>query len=342
MKTEDFASKWAVVITVSEPSELVLANVAHHLTHGASEIFVYLDTPDAELEAVLAAHPACHVALCDAAYWQVQHGMKKPPARHTRRQTLNADLAAKTTRAAWLLNIDADEFLWCEGRFADILTTVPESAGWIKLRPWERRRFAGRAEGLFDGRFLGLHVLPSERPLTEGGFTGHLVGKACVRTGRGYALTLHNPRIGPVKERSIPKSFEDDNAYLLHFDGLTPLHWASKLLRRAEKGPEYVRNNYRGKRLRQIYLAAQTCGDPANLAKLQNEVTYISPERAEVLTGEGMLRMLDLQIPQALNTQFSNEVVDLTTQHFDKKIAPLLDQLRARVAARGDVWGVGK
>lgn len=340
MNTEDFPFEWAVVMTVSEPSELVLANVAYHLAQGASEVFVFLDTPDPLLEAALNAHPKCKAMHCDSEYWQVRHAMKRPPARHTRRQTMNADLAATITNCAWLLNIDADEFLWCEGAFSSLLAEVPKDAGWVKLRPWERRRdWGAKLEGLFDGHFLALNSQPDEGPLTEGGFTGHVVGKGCVRTNRGYSLTLHNPRIGPVSEKKIPRAYENETAFLLHFDGLTPLHWANKLLLRAERGAEHVQKNYRGKRLRQIHLAAYCVGDRQKLMALQEHLTGFSPEHTEVLLGEGKLRNLNLSIPAALAKHFPNETRELSTVQFDAKLISEFEKMCARIKNMGDVWG---
>lgn len=339
MHVDANTATWGVVLTASEPKDLILAQVAHHLQLGASEVYVFLDTPEIDNFVFSAAHDRCHVVLCDANYWKSEHGMDKPPARHTRRQSLNAAWAQARTEVAWLLNIDADEFLWCTRPFGQILAGVPERAGWLKLMPSERRRrFDAGDEEILAGQFLGLTTHADEGPLTEGGFTGHVIGKSCVRMGRGYTMTIHNPRIGDTSDRKLPPAFVSRHAELLHFEGITPLHWASKLLRRARRGPQYVRNNYAGKRRRQIFLAAQVASDLDQIKSLQRRLTGLSAQETAELEDAGILRNYDLQIERSITAQFPGVAYDLSTQGFDAKIEPLIEGVVAQVLAKGADW----
>jgi hypothetical protein len=331
MNTEVFAQSWAAVLTVSEPRELVLANVAHHLSLGAQEVFIFLDTEDADLEVRLRSHPKCIVRNCDAAYWLEFHARKIAPSHHTRRQTLNADLAAQETTSGWLLMIDADEFLWCTAEFGQILAEAPQEAGWLKTMPWERRFVEGQPQkDILDGQFLAFNNEVMRSALTQGGFTGHVAGKPCARMGQGYKMSIHNPRIGRIVDGNVPLKEDDERAFLLHFDGLTPLHFASKLLRRAQRGPNYVINNYRGKRRRQIALAAKTVASLAGLARLQGDIA--GPLE------DGDLRAVDMRIAESLVTQFPSAFVDLSAAQFDQALAPDLADMRATVESWGDVW----
>lgn len=339
MNAEVLAPTWAVVMTVNDPKELVLANVAHHLWIGAQEVFVFLDAPDAELEAVLAGHERCAVMRCDETYWRKVHALKTPPRRITRRQSLNAGLAATRTNADWLVSLDADELLWCDGDFTTVLAGVPDKAGWLKLPPWERKLDMSIAQQtIFDGGFIGFQKDAEVAGYTQGGFTGHVVGKACVRMGRGYNIAIHNPRIGPIKDKKIPPSHSDSRAFLLHFDGLTPYHWGYKLLFFASQGVDYVRKNNFGKRRRQIGLAARAAQDDHLLQGLLLEIGGISPQEASRLDDLGLRRDLHLGIKDAVRAEFPNIALDLSAAGYNALIEARFEAIRKKVVEMGDVW----
>ncbi|WP_380057807.1 glycosyltransferase family 2 protein [Falsihalocynthiibacter sp. SS001] len=314
---------WAVALTAAEPAALVLANVAHHLATGAAEVFVFLDVENADLSRTLSAHPRVTVENCDADYWTRVNGRR--PKLHTTRQKLN--LAEVRTRCDWLLNIDADEFLWCEEEFTQILARVPDSKGWLKILTRERRRIAGRTPlDIFEGVFVAREG--EALALTDGGFTGHVVGKSCVRMGRGYELRLHSPQQAG-EEKWVPREVSQD-AVLLHFDGLTPLHWASKLLLRAQLGPEMVRKNYHNKRRLQIVKAAQAVPDIAEIEALQTRLASVA-EGADALE-------VDLDLARKVAFAFSDAKVDLSVASFDAIIRPRVDEMMTKVEPNDPEW----
>jgi hypothetical protein len=151
-------------------------------------------------------------------------------------------------------------------------------------------------------------------------------------------MTIHNPRIGDTADRKLPPAFVSNHAQLLHFEGITPLHWASKLLRRALRGPQYVRNNYAGKRRRQIFLAAQAATDIEQIKSLQRRLTGLSAEETSAFEAAGILHDYDLQIERAIAEQFPNAAVYLSTQGFDATIKPLVDTLVAQIVAKDADW----
>ncbi len=83
--------------------------------------------------------------------------------------------------------------------------------------------------------------------LTRNGFLGHVAGKAATRVGPRHTIGLHRPQGLSDQQRRYPITRESDSSVILHFDGMTQLHWIYKRLRAAERkrqGPE-VRYNMR-------------------------------------------------------------------------------------------------
>ena len=230
---------WAVVATVDEPAALVAAFVAHHLAQGACALDIFLDQPDAEAEALLARFPRCTVTVCDAAYWAASKRGKRP-AVHTSRQSYNAGQVYARTQADWLLHCDADEFVRDGAALVAELASAPAKAMYMRLLMAERAYPEGAiGESIFSGLFrFALPDYELDGPMVYAemidffhfGLTGHKAGKALVRTGAGMEMAIHAPR-GKQPHRVI------QTTRLLHFDGLTPLHFMLKLLRRANEPP---------------------------------------------------------------------------------------------------------
>jgi len=89
------------VATVNEPAQLGLAFAAYHLGLGAQEVFIFLDTPDPEAEALLKDLPGCHVTVTDDAYWAANPDGHRVP-RHITRQMRNAHKAYADGTVDWL------------------------------------------------------------------------------------------------------------------------------------------------------------------------------------------------------------------------------------------------
>jgi hypothetical protein len=235
--TQHLAS-WAVVATVDEPPALLQAFVAWHLSLGASQVNLYFDRPDDPAVDLFAQVAEVAVVRCDAAHW-ARLG-KRRSDKHQNRQARNATDAYRNVETAWLLHCDADEFL---------RPTLPVGVSLEQVYPWidcavvpvlERVHVAGDAPAdMFGGAFrrpfkgkadAGRDSFGPDYDLTLRGMTGHAIGKAFTRVGRDLDVSIHRARAGKVEVRTEPLP----QVELLHFDGLTRLHWVYKLLRKAD------------------------------------------------------------------------------------------------------------
>ncbi|MCC6002401.1 MAG: glycosyltransferase family 2 protein [Pararhodobacter sp.] len=229
--------EWAVVMLAREPAPLVLANIAWHLAAGATQVFLYLDDPRDPVAAVAAALPRVVVTLCDRAFWRTLAGRR--PALQTRRQSLVATHAYRARQTGWLLHIDADEFVWPADGLAADLAMAPADAIWLHLPVLERYWLSPAPQTLFEGAFMA--PLPPGKPASDAarapylarGVAGHVAGKGCTRCGLPAELLPHAPRLHGLR----PPAATADHSRILHFDGVTPLHWLLKLLRYAAHAP---------------------------------------------------------------------------------------------------------
>ena len=278
------APSWAVVATVDEPAALVAAFAAHHLAIGAAEVHLFLDRPDLQVSAALAGLAGCYVTVCDDAYWQASR-RKTRPLIHTTRQSFNANVALGRTRADWLLHCDCDEFVRDGAAVAAELAKAPPQAVYLRLLMAERVRLAGETGDIFTGVFR--HALPefsSIGPMVYGlmadffkeGLTGHKAGKALVRVGAGAEMSIHAPKGRPV-HRVI------QSTRLLHFDGLTRLHYMIKLLRRAHEPVTKASARHGKPRTAQFQALREAMADPALRAHFLNELTQLQPDQANQL-----------------------------------------------------------
>lgn len=323
---------WAVVATMDEPPALIAAFVAHHLAQGALEVHVFLDRANPEAEALLRDVPGCFVTRCDEAYWAASTRSAKPP-RHTARQKYNSTSIYKTTRADWLLHCDADEFVRDGAMLEAELAAVAPELGYLRLPNVERVHLLDHAEThIFEGAFRGAlpdfanhggEVYGRFAKFLNEGVSGHLAGKGIVRTGRPYLMGVHFPRMEESEERTI--SYEIAESQVLHFDGLTPLHFALKLLRRAYEpvysGPPRPHGEFRKAQFR---FMKNNAGRPREVQRLAEGTQSVSPEQVEVLRRLHAIDEQSFDPSAAVKALFPS--VDLSPQAFDRV-------LKAREAA---------
>ncbi len=231
---------WAVVATVDEPPALVQAFVAWHLSLGATEVFLYFDRPDDPAQSLFVDLPQVSVTVCDDGYWQAISKIR--PHRHQVRQMRNARQAYQRTGSDWLLHADADEFVWPDRPVAEVLAQADPAIEALMV-PVAERIFTGDLpdqmvlEGPFRRPFSGGPKAGRKRygpgfDMTHRGLTGHSLGKSFVRAGRDLNMSIHRPRPRD-KDENLARVWAPALT-LLHFDGLTPLHWIYKLTRMAE------------------------------------------------------------------------------------------------------------
>ena len=237
--------RWGVVSTCLEPTPLVVAFAAHYIGLGAHEVRLFLDAPQPDLEEILDQIPQVSYRVCDAAYWKA-HSRGRRPKGVEFRQLVNAYDAYDTMDVDWMGHFDADEFAHADLPIGQVLGAIPDEIEFLLLRPRERAFLAGAGQAhLFEGIFRrpvpndwpGAHtVFGRERRFMRSGVLSHPHGKSFVRTGGRLLPGIHTPR-RHSKDHKIPlHGIEAPRMRLLHFDGLTALHWSGKLLRAVENG----------------------------------------------------------------------------------------------------------
>ena len=217
---------------------LLQAFVAWHLSLGASEVILYFDRPDDPAADDLKQVPMLRAIPCDTRHWR-RLGFSRPH-RHQSRQVHNANDAYRQLSVDWVLHCDADEFIWAERPVSDCLDTIPDDVPSCVVPVAERAFPAGpAAESIFSGVFrrpfvgrpvLGRKLFGPGYAMTQRGLTGHAIGKSFVRTRQGVSLSIHRPK--PKGDDPLRADRAVDLT-LLHFDGLTPVHWIYKVLRKA-------------------------------------------------------------------------------------------------------------
>ncbi|MBF9043410.1 hypothetical protein HKCCE4037_08735 [Rhodobacterales bacterium HKCCE4037] len=321
--------QWGVVATVAEPAPLVMAFVAHHLSLGAAEIHIYLDAPDDPAGEVLDWLPPVRVTRCDKAYWQAV--APRRPRRHNNRQSINATHAQSVCKVDFLLSCDADEFLRPMSDVQAQIAEIPDWATWAKVFNLERAMIRGVPQRtIFDGAFKVHYQGRDDTPLRRSelapmGFTGHAAGKPLVRTKIGMNIGIHVPRHGHIKDRIVPPHYPADQIELVHFDGLTPLHWAGKFIRQAAKTPDRL-EQLPPFRIAQWKRIAACLHDDAALRALYDEVNGYDAAELEALEDDGYVVQETFDPSAALASVFPGQTVDLSPKAFDALLRPRVDQ----------------
>ncbi|EAQ14452.1 glycosyl transferase family 2 [Maritimibacter alkaliphilus HTCC2654] len=323
--------RWGVVATVREPIDLVLAFACHHLDMGA-EVTLFFDDPDDPAAAVLDGLDGVRVIRCDAAHWAAL-GWDRQPDIQTPRQNTNFRWAVAQGLADWLIHLDADEFLWApEGVWHDV--DAVGDADWLAVPPWERVLALGDT-GLFAGAFRstvegGLADVYGDdaRFLEPKGMAGYASAKPMVPAYMPHHVVTHRV-MGPDGPRPRRRA---EKMRILHFEGLTPTHWAVKQLRYAVQSERRIlMRPARYAALREI-IAAQ---DVRAAALERFDRTYrLSADTLATLSARGALHSVPFDIEGTVARHAPQVEFDATGARLDHALAPHLDELAAEVAAR--------
>ena len=315
---------WGVCATVHESPDLLAAFAAHHAALGAAEVWLFLDRPNAPAQALLRHIPEVRVILCDAAHWARTKSGVRPKSREIR-QKKNAQMAYRETSVDRLLHIDADEFLVAGKRVSEVLEAARDGVSWQVPNVERVFRSTQPPATIFDGTFRrpvggrrrrAARLFPDIADFTTRGFTGHVVGKSFVKTGLpDVAMGIHSHRILAERDAPHPAQAALGDAYLLHFEGLTPTHWVNKLLRYAgEHGRQLNPETNFGRLVAHMH----EIGADADAARaLHDRLKMLSPE------AEGQLRDLNLLFDMtfdptpALARYGLRDVVDLSVGAMD-------------------------
>lgn len=307
---------WGLVLLAREPAALVLSHLAWHLDLGAREIHLYLDDPADPVADAAASLPGVQVTRCDHGFWQALAGAR--PALQTRRQMLVASQAYARAGVEWLLHLDADEFVHAPAPVATELARHADFSGYLALPNLERAFTRADPAGIFEGIFRrplprGADLpaaLAHQAPFVARGVSGHAAGKAISRTGQGYVLQPHAPRLdgAPVPSRRA------GGLRVLHFDGLTPLHWLLKLMRYAQHPPESWARFLGEHRRAQLVHVHENLADPRALKAFHDRLKTC-PE-PDALAGAGLIDTLPFA-PEAALRRWLSQVPDLSVAAFD-------------------------
>jgi len=296
-------ASWALVTTVKAPKDELLAFVAHHLSLGASHLYIYFDDPaDPAVEAV-AGHPRITAIRCTDWYWLLRGGRYH---KLQKRQVRNARHAQARCRCDWLGHVDVDEFLHAPRPVSELLAEVPPDVPDVVMEPFEAMHdpdlpddiFTARHfRGVLNGRHAALQPAvfgPAAVALRKGGL-GHVVGKSfCRPRARGIAIGLHLVKRNGV---NLWTPFHPE-LRLLHFHAQDPVAWRRALPFRLSHGAYYhsteqaLRSYLEGAsdaRVREFYTAAMTL-TPETAQLLQQHDRLVTADlglRAKVAASQG-------------------------------------------------------
>lgn len=294
---DDRLPTWGVVATVAEPPEIVATMALHHVRLGASEVNIFLDRPSPETVALLRPFPQVRCTLCDDDYWKGQR-----PKTVEQRQSRNATRAYRRSGVDWLLHCDADEFVGGRTPLAIALSKVDPEVEVVRLPVAERVGIVGeRRQRLFEGPFR--RSLDTDNPsfseiygeemkgFLNGGLVGHRLGKVLARTGRGLKIGLHYARRSDAHRKQVLPDFELPKHVLLHYDGLTTLHYLNKFIGLERKNSSHER------RVQAMWLNELADHSEA-LHTFVSGLRYVTPEQAQALRDLGVL-VEDVELPDA-------------------------------------------
>lgn len=323
-------ASWSVCSTVAEPPELLCAFAAHYLELGAQEVHLFLDVPDRKTVRMLSAIDGVRVTQCNWLYWAKAGGQR--PKGQVMRQLRNANIGYAECRSDWFFFCDADEYLTASGDIGAMLDEMPREARSCRPEMAERVFDSSQPqEGIFDGFYrrllpprstLAQDVYGDLAPMTTRGLTGHILGKSFVRSGQDdLRIRIHFPVPRDSAEETRlraegalkPGPFLPES-WLVHFDGLTPLHWQLKLLRfyldyaptLAKGKKEFSRRT--AARSRQLNMLYESRGDATALARMMGLIR-LDPAQLECLqAGGGLLQGFEITPAVAAARRFSRKL----------------------------------
>ncbi len=208
------------------------------------------------------------------------------------------------------------------------------------------RRLSNRLAGGVRARLGAVYGQAREGFLNDAGLLGHGAGKSLVRAGLPLAIGIHYPL--PEGRAAGDQSFlarpewrrHLEEAVLLHFDGLTPLHWQLKLLRKFEAHPDAAggepglgrRTEARKAQIRAVH-AART--DAAALARLLDGLVVLSPAQAAALVRAGLAADIAPAIAATVARACGPAAPDLGPATFDARLRARHAELIARTGFAG-------
>ncbi|SFJ34536.1 glycosyltransferase family 2 protein [Celeribacter neptunius] len=307
---------WAVAALGDEPPQLIAAFARHHRAIGASEVHVFLDRPNPALEAMIGDRDGIFLTTCDQNYWdRVNNGRR--PERHTGRQKFNATRVYRNTKCDWVLHCDVDEFIRDGDALTDALSKADREKGLV-VRNLERVYLPGATgSSIFEGGFRAPILFQDDEAealygrfgkFLAHGLTGHRAGKTIVPTGQPWEMGVHHPK--SLSDGITPDLKRMKQRLLLHFDGLTPLHYAIKLLKKAFEDYSGPKRKIGLEREAQYRFTRNHADRPSEVMRLVMGVQSLNASQA------GKLQLLDALTPEGFTPRDCGDL-DLSRAAFD-------------------------
>lgn len=321
-------SDWGIVCTCREPTQLVVAFVAHHVALGAREVHLFLDAPQPDLEALLTHVPQVRLEICDDSYWQRIDKQRPRSVEH--RQLINAFVAYERAGVSWLAHVDADEFLHADLDIGEMLGAQPAELDFLVLEPRERCFVEGvPQEGLFDGVFrrpvpevwgAARFLFGAAGRYLRKGLLGHSIGKCFMRTGQELVPGIHTPRRPSGARKKRVQGWYVMRARLLHFDGLTALHWTAKMRRAAAAQSDQrflsgaARDSHRARQIMRMRRLGQR---KHRVMKMHDMLKVVPQDQLDRQIAMGMIETYHIDPAQAVAALNLPVEIDMSAEAFD-------------------------
>lgn len=314
-------------MTVDEPLSLVVSNVAWHLSAGAEEVHLYFDRPKDPAIQVVAAIPQVKIVECSDDYWK--RLQTKRPNAQTKRQFINANHALKNSSVDWLAHIDADEFLLQLSPIREELRAIQKMDVALHFDVRERVYIGKTSESnIFEGAFRSRSHLPKslDRAIfgdlaryLQRGLLSHCAGKIAVPTNQNYVLGIHSAYRGRRSSEARVKPIESASTILLHFDGLTPLHWIAKLYRYARNSEKLGTSMFSRPRQQQIAECIESSSSHHSLLAFHNKLRLLDEVQRLRYADYNLLHTEEFN-PAIAILSLLRRTTDLSSQAFDAEI----------------------
>ena len=182
-----------------------------------------------------------------------------------------------------------------------------------ELRPWMMRKLLGDVS-----RY------------TRAGFSGYVIGKSLMRTGRLMVPGLHRPYLKRSAEQRDLRYLNFASAEICHFDGLTRLHWASKLLRYQAMGMYGEGDKADWARAAQSAYLSESASPVDAAIELHGLLKELDTESEARLEAAGMLRCCEVDPPQAVAELCPWFECDYAADSFDLEVLAAMPELCER------------
>ena len=300
-------ASWRVGAILNESLADTLRFAAWYLEAGADGLTLMFDNPQDPAMGVLGDHPKISCIPCTPDFWE-KLGLTQD-TRFPKRQNFALSHIYRATSEDWLLNVDADEFVYvADGTIADLLASQAPETEFVRIETAEIVEPLVRQEAL-------TFRLPMERDAARRvyednaelfgprrkGLVGHPQGKSATRTGiQGVSLRQHWPQRRGGEDMVEQMINRDSGAHLLHFIGLDYDAWHGKLEWRAGSRGFTVPLTER------IQAAMASDDSEAALRELHARLHKASPEVLDRLQAEGARLDLHLDLDAVARRVFGD------------------------------------